>query len=252
MKLPKIGIIYGGIFWQKHPWEGLLTDFYLIDLYKISKKSIQNRRIPFYKYDIVIVPWAPDQIFLKDNEYQIHRFLRSGGILVAFGEFDLNWLPDIRWRFKLFNDIKIVDNSKKIFDNISNDEISNWDDSAHGYFTGTPPKSRVIVIANENNKQYTIGYTDTESSSGSVLALTMDPDFHSYNGIDGATKLLKNIIEWAFVEYFVKVEKGIITEWNLKQRVLISSIPNVVQILIAAAVVLLTSGLFYLLLRLLL
>jgi len=199
---PRIGLIYGGICWQYIPWNSIIDDVELIDLYELSKKKSWKGKLNLLRYDILIVPWAPDQITLRHNREQFIKFLDNNGILIAFGEFDENWIPQTSWRFELLNTIEINNNSN-IFKDLTNADISNWDDSAHGWFSGLPKKSTVIASGLSISKEWVpVAFYDDSSFNGSILAMSLDPDFHTYNGIPQAKKLLKNCVNWAFLQYF--------------------------------------------------
>jgi hypothetical protein len=102
---PRVGIVYGGNYWQNQPFEELdiIESYELIDLYTLSKQYSWLGKLNLNIYDIVIVPWAPDQITLKASDNEIKKFLERGGVLLAFGEFDQNWIPQTSWRFDLFD-----------------------------------------------------------------------------------------------------------------------------------------------------
>lgn len=179
---PNIGILYGGAIWHRDPWQYAFESFELIDVYKIMQKRFRwAKRLDLSKYDIVAIGWAPDQIFLKENESEILRFLSMGGVLVALGEFDLNWLPHTRYMRGFDNDIIITGAKDSIFKNLTSKEVSDWDDSAHGYFTSIPPGAKGIAQIGANEKRFFVAYIDNERYVGSLLAMTIDPDFHTYN-----------------------------------------------------------------------
>lgn len=201
---PIIGIIYGGICWQKTPWEEIIDNFELIDSLELSlKKKKKKNRLFLDSFDIIIVPWAPDQLMLKKNRNEIKEFLEKGGIILAFGEFDENWLPSTHWRSELINEIKIVRNHENIFHELNDEKLCNWDDTAHGWFTGLDEEIEIIALGvDSKGKDVPIAFIDNKSYKGTVLCMSIDADFHSYNGIESAKVLLKNCLNWALETYY--------------------------------------------------
>lgn len=197
--LPSFGIIYGGLVWQSSPWPGTISNYELIDVYDLSKRRVLKKTLNLGKYDVLIVPWAPDQIFLQANAEQIEYFLRSGGVVVAFGEFDLRWLPQITWRFDIFDEIKIANGKEghPIFRGLKSEDLCNWHDSAHGYFSGFPQEAEVLLYGIQDGDERVIAYVDTETYAGAVIAMTIDPDFHTYQGLAAARQLLRNTLSYA-------------------------------------------------------
>jgi hypothetical protein len=201
---PRVGIVYGGNYWQNQPFEELdiIESYELIDLYTLSKQYSWLGKLNLNIYDIVIVPWAPDQITLKASDNEIKKFLERGGVLLAFGEFDQNWIPQTSWRFDLFNDVSFSQSNSVLYSNLSEDELSNWHDSAHGWFTGIPGHAEVMFETKlPNGEVVPVGFIDRNSFSGSILAMTIDADFHAYNGIESSKLLLMNCVSWAIAEF---------------------------------------------------
>jgi hypothetical protein len=248
---PNIAILYGGICWQEMPWKTVLDKYDIIDLYKLSKRRFGRNELNLLKHDIIIIPWAPDQIFLKNNRKNFISFLKNGGILLAFGEFDENWIPNTHWRFELINQIQIANTDFKnsIFHDLKDEDLQDWDDTAHGFFTGISKQCKVIARGLTEKKTWEpIAFVDDKSYVGAILVMSIDADFHTYNGIESAERLLNNCINWALETYFElppQVKQGFRRRINRKMFL----IKSIVIIIANLVVGILTSLLGYYILK---
>lgn len=157
------------------------------------------------KVDVLLVPWAPDAIWIATHRTHLIRFLRGGGVIVAFGEFDSDWLPNMIWTKTIEDTVCITDVQlsldgdrarRKIFANLSDTQLSGWADTCHGYFRALPAHVDVLVTNRTHNA---VMVFDGNSFKGAILASSIDPDFHTYARNSQARVLFRQIVEWALM-----------------------------------------------------
>jgi hypothetical protein len=72
--------------------------------------------------------------------------------------------------------------------------LDSWVLAPHGQFKSRPAGSDLIIRDTYDND---CGFLLQYSSGGAFLAMTLDPDYHTYQGSDCAHCFLNNIVAWA-------------------------------------------------------
>ena len=210
--------------------------------------------VRFASVDILIIPWAPDAVWIAVHRKQLIRFMARGGLLIALGEFESDWLPNMIWTKAIENDVTITTGQlsadgtrarEMIFANLTDAALSKWSDTCHGSFRGLPEDADVLATNAAGNP---IVVFDGKSTRGALLASSIDPDFHAYAQNADAQQMFRQIIRWALL--YADEEGGYrgwefrMPRWTDISRRVAPALPTVViegtiAVLVAAAVVLL-------------
>ncbi len=194
--------------------EKVFSPYPEIKLIYIGKLNINM----IFLYDIVIIPFHLDQIFLYKIKPYLKKYLTKGGILILLGatEDPRHWFPLSGWEPKFTSSLNIDNRSpdgKIIFKDIPNANYM-WYHSkyfAHGSLLAKVPIREYVKLAWDNEGRIVM-YIRRTGINGTLFATTLDPDFHSSTTVPGpleeqveithskAEHLLHNIIEWAKVE----------------------------------------------------
>jgi hypothetical protein len=197
----KIGVLYSGIYWQEF---GLKTTGYPFELIYIYRKKVK-----FDRYDIIVIPKGINQEFLKDCKENLEKFLDHGGTLISFGEMDGQWLYGTHWKSSnKGQQIEIVAVEHELFRDIDDNMLNQWSKAVHGYFEAIPSGAKKLVTV-KGDKNKCIAFIDDVSRKGTVLAMTMDPDYHTYAEIDYARHFFLNIMNWACSKSYFNSRKNI-------------------------------------------
>lgn len=178
-----------------------------------------------YLFDIILIPFHLDQIYLREKNNLLNKFLKMGGILIVLGatEESRKWLPRGTWEKEYTSDIIVDENksdSKIIFKNIDHKNMGCQYHSsyvAHGSISVNEDDKIDILAEDSNNRITMLVYRNRKN--GILLETTLDPDYHSLVHVPGpsnetseethkkALTLLNNIIDWSILQY---KEKGLL------------------------------------------
>lgn len=198
----KLGILYSGIFWQEHGFRELGAVHELVYIYEFEQGVLD-------KYDILIVPKGIHQGFLKENADDFHDFVRKGGVLIAFGEMDGNWLYETIWRHRVTGElVTIIEPTHPVMQGLNDSQFNEWNKTVHGYFEQIPRGATPLAIV-DGQPEKTVAFVDTDSFEGVILAMTMDPEYHTYATVPFARQFLHNILHWARETSFHVRTKGL-------------------------------------------
>ena len=154
-------------------------------------------------YDVLIVPSQLNGNILLENKQKIHDFADQGGIVLAFGPQPWEWLPDQNWEERPTNfwwwtekDAKsglvTKNENHEFFDYLTLDD-STW--HQHGVFW--PKETVTTLIATEDGGS--VLYIDNDSSNGTWVITTLDPDYHYGSYFMPATeRFLDGLFQWLY------------------------------------------------------
>jgi hypothetical protein len=165
----------------------------------------KRRLARFAAVDILVIPWAPDAVWIAAHRKKLIRFMAHGGLLIAFGEFESDWLPNMIWTKAIEDSVMITTGPlspdgmrarRIIFEQLTDATLSNWSDTSHGSFRGLPADADVLATNITGNP---VVVFDGRSTKGALLASSIDPDFHTYAKNDNAARMFRQIIRWALL-----------------------------------------------------
>jgi hypothetical protein len=218
--MPRIGFLSNGGAWLSACTD-LLADEMSLQPRIFDTSHWRPQRIS--QVDVLLIPWAPDAEWIRRRRSHLLRFLDGGGVLLAFGEFESDWLPGMIWAKTIEDDVKITEEQlspegmrarRVIFDGLDSAKLSNWYDSCHGYFRVFPKEHADVLATNHAGQPVVV--LDASSFKGALLASSIDPDFHTYAQNPNARKMFKQVVEWAMV--YAEEEGGYRQEIRLPKR----------------------------------
>ena len=199
----KTAAVYSGVSYQRGVFieSDYSKKFDVIPATEFSETDISS-------YDILLFPRGTDEEAMLKNAGRIEDFLNSGKVVISMGEIPRNWLPGTNWDGVIPEDdgpLDIctfkkgdADVKHEIFENIEPNEL-HWHKGAtgwccHGHLI--PPENAEILVVNKRGDA--MMYIDRESTKGTLLITSqLDAICHSYHGVEGAKKVLDNILKWA-------------------------------------------------------
>ncbi|MGE8003279.1 hypothetical protein [Lysinibacillus sp. NPDC093216] len=133
--------------------------------------------------NVLIVPSQLNNKLLLASVSKIHSFAEKGGIVVAFGPQPWNWLPAQQWEERLTNfwwwlekdassGLVLQKSEHPLFNGYLTLADCTW--HQHGVFW--PPENADILVTTEDGGA--VLYIDTDSTAGTWIITTLDPDFH--------------------------------------------------------------------------
>jgi hypothetical protein len=177
-----------------------------LDLSPVVIPTNRRGRVRLSSVDVLFVPWAPDAEWLTRNRTHLRRYVERGGLVVAFGEFENDWLPNLVWAKTVENTVSINEGTltpegqrarKKIFAGLTAQDLHNWEDSCHGYFTTIGDRCDVLILSATGRPAAVLDCDSYSRTGGAILASSVDADFHTYGGIDAAKTMFRQTVEWA-------------------------------------------------------
>jgi len=187
------------------------------------------------KLSVLFLPYGTPHDYLGGEEQStlLHTFLKTGGVVVAFGEIEPDdWASEyVRYSFgtslsdaltegaEFTRDAprtieEVVGKSgsdvfKKYFgEDLSAEKVKgffkNWKSTTHGFFTVVPNKTRVVM---KDEKGRNIMVMTRPDDRGLLILTTIDADYHTLYGVEGAEKFVKAINE--SITVFAKSEPHI-------------------------------------------
>lgn len=153
--------------------------------------------------DVAVVGSRGDADVRADKAGLLLDFWRAGGDLVALDQPPVDWLPDARYEFRETNfwwwrepggdlPIELREHPDEPF--LAGLELADVKWHHHGVYH-PPPGARTLVATPDDGA---VLYAQREAGSGTLIATTMDPDYHTGQGfIPKAEGLLRHVLSWA-------------------------------------------------------
>lgn len=145
------------------------------------------------KFDGLLIPEGSHHVRLETASGQIRNFLESGGTVLLFGDQPVPWLPGLNWEFRVAGDPGklIAHNQDHSFHRRLTVEDATW--HHHGVFH--PPAGTETLVASKEDSA--VLYVDRVSTSGTILATSLDPLAH-FGGtfMPAAERFLDRFLPW--------------------------------------------------------
>lgn len=153
------------------------------------------------EFDVLIVPSQLNSHLLLKSAQKIREFADEGKIVVAFGPQPWDWLPNQNWEERPTNfwwwleenadsGLRTKNEDHPFYDFFTL-ETCTW--HQHGVFW--PPAHATTLIATEDNGS--VLYIDEESTKGTWIITTLDPDYHFGSYFMPATeRFLEALFPW--------------------------------------------------------
>jgi len=188
---------------------GLPENYQILDLLGIAYVKLSPAAfdtVNLFNYDVLYVGWTSGASFigmqsLYNRKNDIGNFVQAGGGLVALSNvggtpFAWQWIPVTVTSVGIdANLVHIIEPAHPVMDSLTDDLLSNWDNSYHNTFTAYDPSLQSLAIATDGgNEALTLA---GELGAGRIVLTGQDPDWHFVNiGDPGAAILLKNMLRW--------------------------------------------------------
>ena len=152
-------------------------------------------------FDVLIVPSQLNSKLLLKVAPKIHEFANSGKVVMVLGPQPWDWLPNQNWEHRPTNFWWWLEENAD-----SGLRVKNEDHPFHQHFTlesctwhhhGVfwPPAHATTLIATADNGS--VLYIDEESSKGTWIITTLDPDYHFGSYFMPATEyFLESLFPW--------------------------------------------------------
>lgn len=175
-------------------------------------------------YDVLLVQSGFDDDFvlqetvaalsaLDSKAGDIANFVAMGGGLVAWAEpfpegdtHDWTWAPVALTSrgIEHQNTVEVVDAAHPVMQNSTDASLSDWHSSWHGYFEQWDPRLSPVAQTGDlgptdprTHQALTLAGSYNQSGSGRMVFSMQDPDYHAYQGFDGAKTLIGDALDWA-------------------------------------------------------
>ncbi|MBP3886970.1 MAG: hypothetical protein J6F30_04850 [Cellulosilyticum sp.] len=193
----KIAVIYGGHAPHYRTFHEPKFAHYIDKLIYLPEFE-ETDLTPF---DVLIVPSQLNSKLLLKAAPKIHEFANSGKVVLVLGPQPWDWLPNQNWEHRPTNfwwwleenaDSGLrVKNEDHPFHQHFTLESCTW--HQHGVFW--PPAHATTLIATADNGS--VLYIDEESSKGTWIITTLDPDYHFGSYFMPATEyFLESLFPW--------------------------------------------------------
>ncbi len=180
--------------------------------------------VDFSRYDVLLVQsaftddWVSQEASaalsaLLNRSSDIQSFVSSGGGLVSwtqpFPDGNTNvwdWAPLHIASRGIFHqqDVEILNPAHPVMANSTDESLSNWDTSWHGYFESWDDRLSVLAqtgisvdYPDASHQALTLAGTYNRGRCGRMVFSMQDPDYHSYQGRDGARTFALDALDWA-------------------------------------------------------
>ena len=192
---------------------GLHTDVFLGYSPLLEIPSRTGSILP-KRFDILIIPFHTDQVFLGSHRQELEEYVENGGIVLVFGACDLaqsDWIPFCKWTSEYTSKTHFDFDSeagKQIFKELKPSDMRfHTKYHAHGSLIPSRPEKTEIIAAGEKDRPVMV--LIKPGKIGAALITTIDPDHHSSLAVAGpgkmttetargkAQKLFHNIINYA-------------------------------------------------------
>lgn len=174
----KIAVIYGGSSHHHRTYHASKYNryihklIYLSDFHDASLEGI----------DVLLVPSQLHLKLLMNAKEKIVNFAEQGGTVVAFGPQPQQWIPGQNWERRPTNfwwwlekdaksGLELQKPQADLFRYLTLDDAT-W--HQHGVFW--PPEGAEVLISTEDGGA--VLYIDKVSTKGSLIIMTLDPDYH--------------------------------------------------------------------------
>ncbi|MGZ9819351.1 hypothetical protein ACXM0N_26160 [Peribacillus simplex] len=160
-------------------------------------------------YDVLIVPSQLNSNLLLQNAKKIHDFADEGKTVIAFGPQPWEWLPNQNWEERTTNfwwwieenadsGLRVQNAEQPFFEYITLEDCT-W--HQHGVFW--PPAHATTLVSTIDGGS--VLYIDEQSTKGTWIITTLDPDYHFGSYFMPATeRFLDGMFQW--------ISKGDITK----------------------------------------
>lgn len=159
----------------------------------------------------VTIPTTGALAALQSKATEIQEFVAGGGGLVALSEplagvGSWDWAPVELSSIGVYHDqsVEVVDAAHPVMANSTSASLSNWDTSWHGYFDNWDDRLDVLARTGDygpsdprTHQALTLAGTYGDGCCGRMVFTMQDPDFHSYQGFEGARTLIGDALDWA-------------------------------------------------------
>ena len=153
------------------------------------------------QYDVLIVPSQLNSKLLLKSAQKIREFADSGKIVVALGPQPFEWLPNQKWEHRDTNFWWWLEENADSGLRVKNEDHSFYDYFKLEYCTWHqhgvcwPPEHVTTLI--EKDDKGAILYIDEQSTNGTWVITTLDPDYHFGSYFMPATEsFLEALFPW--------------------------------------------------------
>ncbi len=154
-------------------------------------------------FDGLLIPEGSHHTKLEAASGQVRGFLESSGAVILFGDQPVPWLPGLNWEFTPAGESGelVAHHQDHGFFRRLTVEDATW--HHHGIFH--PPAGAKILLATKDG--HAVLYIDRISTSGTILAASLDPLAH-FGGtfMPAAERFLDRFLPW-LVEDFLEETK---------------------------------------------
>lgn len=178
MTKPRVGILDGGlhhrcVFGSGSPAFVLPT----------RSSAIRPER-----FDILIIPYHTDQVFLAERRGELESFVDQGGVLLVLGACDLansDWIPFCQWdpgftKKTIINSLSPL--ARRAFAGIRSVKFhTHW--HAHGALRPMLPGATEVLAVGEKKRPVML-VVRTKGGGGAIVT-TLDPDHHCSPAVPG-------------------------------------------------------------------
>lgn len=193
----KIAVLYTGSSHQHRSWTEPKYRQFITDLLYLPKLADINLQ----DYDVLIIPSQIHQGLVTHHMPQIHEFLNSGKVVVALGAQPNDWFSGHRWEHRPTNfwwwlepgarsGLVVSSPSHDLFSYIQLEDAT-W--HYHGVFFPEHKIESLIDIDQDGS----ILYVDKQSTPGTLVMTTLDPEYHYGSYFMPATeRFLDGFLPW--------------------------------------------------------
>jgi len=180
--------------------------------------------VNFCDYDVLLVQSTFDDDFvlqetvdalngLKAVKSQIHDYVAMGGGLVAWAEpfpegevHKWGWTPVEVQSRGIFheNSVEVADPLHPVMAHSTDASLSGWHSSWHGYFEQYDSRLGAVARTGDygvgdarTHRDLTLAGAYNQDGSGRMVFSGQDPDYHAYQGWDGAKSMIGDALDWA-------------------------------------------------------
>lgn len=174
----KIAVLYTGSSHQHRTFTEPKYKQYIEELVYLPKLD----EVDLHPYDVLIIPSQIHEKLITRHLDRIHAFLDQGKVVVALGAQHNNWFTGHHWEFRPTNfwwwrepgaksGLVLTKPEHDLFRYITLADAT-W--HYHGVFFPKHEVESLIEIENDGS----IFYVDKDSTSGTLILTTLDPEYH--------------------------------------------------------------------------
>ena len=155
------------------------------------------------RFDVLIVPSQLHQKLVANHMDSIHTFLNQGKVVIALGAQSNDWFAGHHWEFRPTNfwwwlepgaksGLVMTKPEHDLFRYIKLEDAT-W--HYHGVFFPKHEVDSLIDIENDGS----IFYVDKQSTKGTLILTTLDPEYHFGNYfMPAAERFLDGLLPWLY------------------------------------------------------